>query len=144
VLTRRELEDAERAYWIEATSLGLIFTMGVAVALAVQLIIPYQILSTDIANRLPEYATLKAIGYSQRSLWGTVWQQAVILALASFVIGLAVSLALYEVTERATRLPMTMPMTRVGFVFASSLGLASIAAGLSIRRTRSVDPAELF
>ena len=39
MLSRRELEDAERAYWIQATSIGFIFTMGVIVALVVALVL---------------------------------------------------------------------------------------------------------
>ena len=45
---------------------GYIFTMGVAVGFVIGVFICYQILYTDIADHLPQLATLRALGY-QRS-----------------------------------------------------------------------------
>ena len=58
------------------------FSFGVVVGLAVGAIIVYQILFADVSDHLPEYATLKAMGYSNRFVSGVVIQQAVILARA--------------------------------------------------------------
>ena len=47
--------------------------------------IVYQVLSSDVANHLPEYATLKAMGYSGNYLASVVLQQAVALAVLGFL-----------------------------------------------------------
>ena len=52
-------------------------------------VIVYQILSSDVAEHLPEYATLKAIGYSDRYLLLVVFQEALILAILALSLALA-------------------------------------------------------
>src|SRR5215510_2166011 len=79
VLSRTELEAVERQYWAQVTSLGTIFGSGVVVGFLIEMVILYQILSTDIITRFPEYATLKAMGYSHRSLARIGLQHAVLL-----------------------------------------------------------------
>src|SRR5690606_37393411 len=64
VLSRNEAVQWERHRWIRQTPIGLIFQMGTALALVVGAGIVYMVLATDVTNRLPEYATLKAMGYS--------------------------------------------------------------------------------
>jgi len=47
------------------------------------------ILSTDVADHLAEFATLKAIGYHDRYISGVVIREALLLSLLGFGIGLA-------------------------------------------------------
>lgn len=44
---------------------GIIFGFGVFMGILVGLVIVYQVLSTDVADHLREYATFKAMGYDQ-------------------------------------------------------------------------------
>lgn len=144
VLTRAELETSERAYWSETASLGIIFGLGVLVGLIVQVVLLYQLLSTDITNRSPEYATLKAIGYSDRRLSGIVLQQAMIITGAGYIGGIVVALVLYRVTADATHLPVVMTTARVLGVLALTTALAITATVFALRRLRTADPAALF
>ena len=66
----------------------------------VGMVICYQILASDVADHLPEYATLKAIGYPNRYLSLVVLQEALILAAAGFAVGHA---------GHARRLPACSP-----------------------------------
>src|SRR5262249_44236497 len=68
-----------RRYWVEKTSVGLIFRRGVAVALLVGTSFVYQVISSDITNRLHEYATLMALGYGRGYLSRSVLRQALLL-----------------------------------------------------------------
>jgi putative ABC transport system permease protein len=43
-------------------------------------VIVYQILYSDVTDHLPEYATLKAMGYKNSYLLIVVFQEAIILA----------------------------------------------------------------
>jgi putative ABC transport system permease protein len=72
VSTRRVVEKNEKGFWVYETSLGLIFNAGVVVALLVGVVFVYQVISSDLKNRVREFATLKAIGYSDRYLDRTV------------------------------------------------------------------------
>lgn len=146
VLTKAELIEREQSYWINTTSIGFIFSLGVIVSFIVGTVIVYQILYTDIANHLPEYATLKAMGYRSRYLFSVVLQEAVLLAVMGYVPGLIVSLGLYEMTLRATAggLPMQMDLNRAIFVLLLSLLMCSLSGLISVRKVVTADPAEVF
>ncbi len=144
VLTRKEMEDHERLHWVSKTSVGIIFGLGVIVAVVVGTAIVYQVLSSDIASRLPEFATLKAMGYTPWFMSLAVLRQAWILAVAGFVPGLVLASALYALTARMAHLPMELPMTRVAAVFLISVVMCSLSGLAALRKVHSVDPADLF
>src|SRR5207253_1119992 len=68
VLTRAEVLDSEIRHWVWETNYGLIFMSGVVVAVVVGTAIVYQVLSSEVVSRMPEYATLRPIGYDTASL----------------------------------------------------------------------------
>ena len=86
-VARDELLDQERQHWVQDTSLGKIFVMGVALAFVVGIVFVYQVMASDIGNRLGEFATLKAMGYGDGYVNRVVLQQALLLAVAGFVPG---------------------------------------------------------
>ncbi len=137
--TRAELEQRERSHWIEQTSLGLIFKLGVGVAMFVGVVFVYQVIASDIANRLHEYATLKAIGYGPAYLAGVVLRQAL-----GYVPGLIGSLALYGLAYGSTGIPISMTLSRALLVFALTLAMCSLSGVLALRKVQSADPAEVF
>ena len=65
VLTRGEVLETEIRHWVWDTNYGLIFQSGVLVAVVVGTAIVYQVLASEVTSRMPEYATLKAIGLRQ-------------------------------------------------------------------------------
>src|SRR5438552_1434084 len=81
VLTKEEYAEKETKFWQSATPVAFVFGLGLAMGFAVGVVICYQILSADIGDHLPEFATLKAIGCSDRYLTGVVLQEALFLAL---------------------------------------------------------------
>jgi putative ABC transport system permease protein len=144
VMTRSEIAAHEREHWIGRTSVGIIFGLGVFVALLVGTAIVYQVLSTDIANRLPEYATLKAMGYGRWYLSRVVLTQAWILAVAGFVPGLSAAYLLYDLTRRYANLPMHLGTGQALGVLGLSIGMCSVSGLISLRKVHSADPADLF
>ena len=56
--------------------------VAVVLAVVVGVIFVYQMMAADIRNMLPEYATVKALGYRPPYLTGVVLWQAVLLARA--------------------------------------------------------------
>jgi len=144
VVARADVCSREIRHWVWNTSIGLIFQVGVLVALIVGAAIVYQVLSSDVTNHLPEYATLKAIGYSGNYLASVVLQQALVLAVLGFLPGLAVSLALYTITRAAARIPIDMTPGRVVFVLALAVVMCTVSGLGALRKVRSADPADLF
>jgi putative ABC transport system permease protein len=144
VLTRRQAIDFELHRWLRDTSIGLIFQVGVVVAMIVGMAIVYQVLSSNIAEHFAEYATLKAMGYSNRFLAWIVLQQSVLLAVLGFVPGVIISLALYALTSYVAELPIKMNVSRIATVFTLALAMCCVAGLVAIRKVRTAEPAELF
>jgi len=144
VLTKREFIAHEVAYWATATPIGFVFTFGVVMGIVVGVIIVYQILFADISDHLSEYATLKAMGYTNRYLAGVVVMEATILAALGFVPGIASALWLYDLTAESTRLPMRLEPARALLVLGLTLIMCWLSALLAIRKLRTADPAEVF
>jgi putative ABC transport system permease protein len=143
-LSRRDVLEFERRRWVADTSIGVIFQVGVAVAMLVGLAIVYQVLSSDIAAHIAEYATLKAMGYTNRYLAGIVMQQAAWTAVLGFVPGWIISGLLYQLTSQVTNLPIEMNIARAVVVFALAAAMCAGAGMLALRHVYRADPAELF
>ena len=73
VLSRDAILAREIDHWVNQTSTGQLFAFGVLVAMIVATVVVYQVLSNDVREHLPEYATLKAMGYSPRGCRGWSW-----------------------------------------------------------------------
>lgn len=82
VLTKQEFIDFEKNYWQSSTAIGFIFNLGVFLGLIVGIVVVYQILYTNVSDHLPQYATLKAIGYTQKYLLSIVFQQAFLILIS--------------------------------------------------------------
>jgi putative ABC transport system permease protein len=143
-LTVEEFAEVEKHYWQSQGTIGFIFGIGVVVGFIVGTVIVYQILYTDVANHLPEYATLKAMGYSDRYLLSLLLQEALILALLGFIPGFAVAVGLYQLTYAVTLLPIGMTASRAGLVFLLTVLMCGVSAGIATGKLRSADPADIF
>ncbi len=144
VLTKQEMIDRDENFWINTTSTGFIFTLGVAVSCVVGTVIVYQILYTDISNHLKQYATLKAIGYHSRYLFIIVIQEALILAILGYVPALGISIGLYELTTKAANIPMFMDFGRVIKVLLLTIGMCTLSGLVSVQKAITADPADVF
>jgi putative ABC transport system permease protein len=144
VRTREQIVSQEKRHWVSNTSLGVIFFLGVMVAFFVGVVFVYQVIASDIRNRLHEYATLKALGYTGGFLSRVVLQQTLLVALLGYIAGLSVSLGLYELARDATGIPITMNPGRAGAVLALAVAMCSLSGILSLRKVQAADPADLF
>jgi putative ABC transport system permease protein len=144
VITRPELMRREQLYWDAATPIGVIFLFGTLMGLMVGSVIVYQILFTDVANHLREYATLKAIGFSNAYLSRVVIGEACILGCLGFVPGALASLLLYRVAGNAAYLNLTLTGGRCVSVFLMIVGMCIGAGLLALRKLRQADPAAIF
>jgi DevC protein len=144
ILSPGAFAEREVAYWGNTTPIGYVFGFGAVMGLIVGGVIVYQILFADVSEHLAEYATLKAMGYTNRRLSGLVLQEAALLAALGFAPGLAVAIGLYRVTSRATRLPLEMtPLLALG-VLLLTFSMCGVAGLVALRKVRSADPAEMF
>jgi putative ABC transport system permease protein len=144
VLSRAEFIDMERSYWEEGTAIGFIFGLGVAMGFIVGIVIVYQILYTDVSDHLAEYATLKAMGYTDTYLLGVVLQEALLLAVLGYIPAFALAVLLYDLTANATLLPIAMTFNRAMLVLGLTVSMCFISGAMAVRRLRAADPADIF
>ena len=144
IFTPGELAAHETAYWTTRTSVGIIFGSGLLISFVVGIMIVYQIVSAQVGRQLPQFATLKAIGYPDRSLVATVGAMSLLIVVAGFIPALGAAMGLYSVIRRETLLPVEMSEMRLVAVLIAALVMASISALLSVGSLRRADPADVF
>ena len=143
-LTRAEALAAERWRWLMETPIGLIFAMGVALAVLVGGVVCYMVLGADVLAHLPEYATLKAMGYSDWFLFRILLSQALILAVISLVPATALTFVLYRITSQLAGIPIHMTTQWIILVTLLTLFMCGLAGLIAMRRLNKAEPANLF
>ncbi|MBT9314698.1 ABC transporter permease DevC [Leptothoe spongobia] len=144
VFTKQELIDFEKNYWQTSTAIGFIFDLGVVIGLIVGIVFVYQVLYTDISHHLHEYATLKAMGYNNNYLVSIVFQESFILAILGYMPGFAMTLGIYDLTLKATLLPIQMDISRAFNVQVLTVFMCFIGGFIAIHQVQRSDPADLF
>lgn len=144
ILTREEFIALEKSYWNLRTPVGFTFRLMVSIGFIVGIGVAYQVLYTNISNHLIEYATLKAIGFRNRYLLNTVFQQAIILAILGFIPGLIIAISVYDLAKNATNLPVIMTLDKGVTVLTSVIAMCVVSGILAIQKLRSADPADIF
>ena len=144
VVTRAQFQQMEIDYWDSSTPIGYVLNFGVIMGLVVGAIIVYQILFSDVQDHLKEYATLKAMGYTNNYLSRVVLQEAAILAVAGFIPAILLTLQLFKIAGDATNLPLNLTVVMAGQVLVLTVGMCVFAGFLAMRKIRSADPADVF
>lgn len=144
VMTHDELNRREQAYWRGTTPAGFIFKTVLVVSLIVGCVSVYQILSSDVAENLRQYSTLKAIGYSDSYFVRLTFEKAWLLTSMAYPVGFLLAGIVYLSATWLTLVPLVMTTTRVVGVYALILAAAFSAGFVAMSRLRRSDPTELF
>jgi putative ABC transport system permease protein len=144
VLTRTELRQRDIDYWDAGTPVSIVVMIGLVVGFVVGVVICYQVLYTEIADHLPEFATLRAMGYGGGFLAVIVGSEAILLSVGALVPSLLLGAALYEGLEAVTGLRLDLTAPRIALVSTLTVTMCTLAGLLALRRVQQADPAELF
>jgi putative ABC transport system permease protein len=144
LFTRAALKRHEDAYWTTRTSVGLIFGSGLIISFIVGIMVLYQTLATQISRHLPQFATLKAIGYTDRYLVGVVMIEAAMIVLVAFGPAAVAGVAIYAQVRASTLLPVILTVPRLAAVLVITLLMSAASAILSMSQLRRADPADVF
>ncbi len=144
IMTLNEFAELEKGYWANNTPIGFIFSLGTVIGFVVGTVIVYQILSSDVADHLAEYATLKAMGFRDGYLLAVVFQEALILAILGFIPGYAISVGLYGLTRGATNLPLFMTIARATAVFILTILMCLISGAIATANYAPLTPQMSF
>lgn len=144
VRTKDEINKKETDFWMTGTAVGQFFTAGVVIALLVGGVFVYQMMAADIAKRLPEYATIRALGYPPDYLSRVVYWQGFLLAVLGYVPGLAASLLGYLITHQLANVPIEMTAERALSVLGLTVVMCMVSALIAVRAVQTANPADLF
>lgn len=144
VMTAEEYIAFVQGYMAANTPIGVVFSFGVAIGFVIGFAIVYQILSADVADHLGEYATLKAMGYTQGWLLAVVFEQALLLSAFGFVPGLTLSIGLYALIGAASELAVEMTLGRASLVFTLTVVMCVLSGAMATRRLHAADPADVY
>jgi putative ABC transport system permease protein len=143
VLTYKELQTRELAFQ-DTNPSSTIFNFGAMMGFIVGVAIVYQVLYSDVSDHLSEYATLKAIGYSNRSLLLVIFQEAIFLAVLGYIPGFIATLGMYQLLTTLTKLELIMTVNLALTVFILTLAMCLISAAIASNKLRAADPADVF
>lgn len=144
VVTKADIIRREQNYFISVKPVGIMFQVGMIVAFAAGAAILYQILSSEMSNRIGEFATLKALGYPSTAIYSIGIQQGLIYALLAYVPALLLAVLLYRVGRQLSGFPLELDAARAFTVLGLALAMCAFAAVLSLWKIRRADPASLF
>lgn len=144
IMTPEEARKREVMFTIQSTPTGSVFGVGVIIGFIIGVIICYQILFNEITDHLPQYATMKAVGFSKKFLVKLVMKQSVLLSVLGFIPGLVGGGILYFIIQYFTRILMFMTPLRVFFVFVLTVLMCVVASIFAMKKVLKADPADLY
>ena len=137
VLTVDQMIAREQEFLLKSRPINFVFTLGAAVGFLVGFAIVYQVLFTDVNNHLPQYATLKAIGYSDGYLRRVVMEESLILSLLGYLPGALLAWGLYAFAVKVTNLPMQMTVDRGLLILVLTIVMCGFSGLLAMRKLRA-------
>lgn len=144
VFAKSDLVQRESDYYVNVKPIGIMFRAGAFVAFCVGGVILYQVLASEISNRLRELATLKAVGFTVAYVYGVGIQQALLFAAMSYGPAFIFSLLTFRIVYWASHIPMFMTWSLGLIVFGLSVAMTSISSVLALQKVKRADPADLF
>jgi len=144
VHTKDQLREREIRYWTSGTPVSIVVGIGMMMGFLVGTAICYQVLYTEIADHLPEFATLKAMGYHDRFLAIVVLLEALSISLTASLPGVLLGWAVYSLLGAVTGLLLRLTAARIGLVLGLTVLMCAVAGLLALHRALRADPAELF
>ncbi|HHP7243390.1 MAG TPA: FtsX-like permease family protein [Elainellaceae cyanobacterium] len=142
--TREEMANRTRNYWRLRTGIGFVLGLGATVGMIVGMVIVGQILYSSVADHLREYGTLKAMGASDRVIYGVIIEQALWMAALGYApsMVLCLGLGIWTFNTQGIMILIT-PLMATG-VFGITVVMCVGSALFAIQKVTHVDPAIVF
>jgi len=143
VLTPDEFRSRSRSFWLFGTGAGAALFAGALLGVIVGTVIVAQTLYSSTKDHLSEFATLRAMGSSNRYIYNVIIYQALLNAVIGFAIAAGLGAAVVQMTAK-TALPIVItPWLMVALAVLTVVMCVASAIGAIIRVVR-IDPATVF
>ena len=144
VYAKDEMVDRIRVFWQRNQPIGQLFLIGTVIGFLIGVMVCYQVLFTEILDQLPQYATLRAIGYGDRFLLATVLRQSLYLGGGAYAVGALGAALAQQLLRRITGFEMALTPGQALLVLALTLAMCALAGRIAVRAALEADPAEVF
>jgi putative ABC transport system permease protein len=132
-----------KTYWTSNTGIGINMILTVFLGCLVGIVVVAQTLYTSTMEHIKEFATVKAIGGSNKDIYLILAKQSIIAAITGFVMGYIPAYFLAPIVAKID-LKLIIDTQLIVIVFVGTVLLCLSAAIISFRKVASVDPALVF
>lgn len=142
-VTQNAFKELNRSL-IDDTFLPIIVVL-VIISLVVGIAVIALTIFTGTIEKAREYGMLKAVGATNRNLYGMVLQQALMSGLAGYLTGVVMAFGVIAVVGQVV--PAFLTATRLVdllLILALAMGMATVASYIPVRRLVAIDPAIVF
>lgn len=143
VLSSAEFRSRSRSFWLFGTGAGAALFAGALLGVIVGTVIVAQTLYSSTKDHLSEFATLRAMGSSNRYIYSVIIYQALLNAVVGFVLAAAIGAVVVQWTAKSA-LPIVITPWLIAALLALTVTMC-VASGLgAIFRVIRTDPATVF
>jgi len=139
-LTPSEFREQSRSFWLLRTGAGAALVAGAILAVIVGTVIVAQTLYSSTKEHLYEFATLRAIGASNRYIYKVIVCQALIDTIIGLAIAGLIGIAIVRMTATSV-IQIVLTPNLVIALFGLTIVMCVVSALASILRVVRVDPA---
>jgi putative ABC transport system permease protein len=143
VVTNAEFSRMTRFYWMFTTGAGIAVLLASALGLVVGIVVVTQTIYATTMDHIREYGTLKAMGATNRYLYGVIAQQAIMSAVMGYALGITVSWFVVRGSEQGGA-AILLPPEMVAGMLGLTIAMCVMAALVSINKVTKLDPAVVF
>ena len=144
VLTKSQLKNRDLQYVVSTKPFGIMVDISMIIACMVGGAIILQVIATEIANRMGEYAVLKAMGAAPALVYGIGLSQAAVVSFGGLAPALVVGWIVLALVQMRLHLNTGLSAPMVLEMCVITVVLAAAAATLVVRRVERADPASLY
>ena len=139
-----ELAARETAYLRKVAPIGQLFGAGMMAGLFVGMLICYQAVYESVRRRLKAFATLKAMGFSDGSIFWSVMAQSVFLGLGGYLAGLILAWFADGLIAHRTGLAVELTFWRACAIAGGCIAACALAGTAAAVKAVRTDPGSLL
>ena len=143
VLTPDEFRARSRSFWLFGTGAGAALFAGALLGVIVGTVIVAQTLYSSTKDHLSEFATLRAIGSSNRYIYNVIIYQALLNAVIGFAIAAGLGAIVVQMTAKSALPIVITPWLMAALAVLTVVMCVASAIGAIVRVVR-IDPATVF
>ena len=143
VRTAAQFSWQTQLYWLFTTGAGSALLLAAVMGLAVGVVIVSQTLYATTIDHLAEFGTLRAIGASNRYIYGVIIRQAVLSSLCGYTVGLLITVSIVRFLKDFGPV-ILLPTWMMAGMLVLTILMCIGAALISIKKVTRLDPSTVF